>query len=172
VIRLPVNRILAWLIDWALILGWAAIVAAVSVPLYLAGVTSSWGNLELNLVAALVLVLPTTIVMAVQEAGPRQATIGKRARRLRVVEARTGGTVTFLRALTRNAVKVAVPWLIGHAAVYAIVGSSGDDTVPPWAVVLTVGSYVLPISYVVSLVVGGGRTPYDWLSGTKVVSVQ
>jgi len=42
--------------------------------------------------------------------------------------------------------------------------------VPVSVWLLTVVAYVLPIMYVVSLFVGQGRTPYDLISGTVVIS--
>jgi hypothetical protein len=64
---------------------------------------------------------------------------------------------------------VAVPWTIGHAAVYGIVASGGESTVPVQVWLLTAVAYVLPIAYVVTLFVGSGRTPYDRIAGTAVV---
>ena len=167
--RLPGNRLLAWLVDWVAILVWAALVAAVGVPLFLSGATRGIGTLTLNLISALLLVVPVTIALALQEGGRRHATIGKRVRCERVIDVKSGQGVTFWPALARNAVKVALPWLIGHAAVYAIVESSKAGSVSPGVWILTGAAYVLPIVYVVSLFVGSGRTPYDLVSGTRVV---
>jgi uncharacterized RDD family membrane protein YckC len=167
--RHPGNRLLAWVVDWACILVWVAITAAVGVPLFLAGVTRGLSIPALNVVATIILVLPVTVGLALLEASTRESTFGKRVRRLRVVDWRTGSRVPFGRTLLRNAVKVAIPWTLGHAAVYALV--AGDPDAPPtvgvW--VLTAVAYVLPIAYVVSLFVGDGRTPYDHLARTRVL---
>ena len=160
---------LAWLVDWVIILAWAALVAAIGIPLYLSGAIRALGSLELNLVSALVVVAPVTIALAVLESGRHHATFGKRVRQLHIVGAKAGAPVMFRRALVRNAMKIAVPWLIGHAAVYEIVESSVSGSVPAGVWILTASSYLLPIVYVVSLFVGSGRTPYDRLSGTRVV---
>src|SRR5688572_487935 len=112
------------MIDWLLILAWVGVTAAVGVPLYRAGVTAPMSPLTLNVVSALIVVVPTVVGLAWAEAGGRRATPGKRLRRLRVVDATTGGAVTLGRALWRNALKIGLPWTIGHAAVIALVNAS------------------------------------------------
>lgn len=157
------------LIDWFCILAWLAMTAAVGVPLYLGGATRPVGALASNLVAALVTVVPATVVLALLESSPREASLGKRTRHLRVADAVTGSRVSFRRSILRNTLKIGVPWTIGHAAVFAIFQASGSGSVPVSVWLLTVVAYVLPITYVVFLFVGQGRTPYDHISGTVVI---
>src|ERR1035437_4764232 len=90
------------LVDWFCILVWVAITAAVGVPLYLSGVTHSVGAVASNLVAALMMVLPTTVVLTLLGSSPREASIGKRTRHLRVVDAVTGSRVSFQRSILRK----------------------------------------------------------------------
>ena len=157
------------LVDWFCILVWVAITAAVGVPLYLSGVTHSVGAVASNLVAALMMVLPATVVLTLLESSAREASIGKRTRHLRVVDAVTGSRVSFQRSILRNTLKIGVPWTIGHAAVFSIVQAGGSVPVPVSVWLLTVVAYVLPIMYVAFLFVGQGRTPYDLISGTVVI---
>jgi uncharacterized RDD family membrane protein YckC len=163
----PFARLLAWLIDWLCVLGWVAVTAVVGVPLYLSGVTAAVGQVGLNVIATVVTVVPVVLWLSVSESS-RQATVGKRVRGLKVVDAATGAPVSFARALVRNTLKIGVPWLIGHAAAIAIVGASAEASVPPQVWVLTAVAYVLPLSYVVSLFIGSGRTPYDFVARTVV----
>jgi uncharacterized RDD family membrane protein YckC len=128
-----------------------------------------WARLTSNLVAALITVVPATVALSLLESSPREASIGKRTRYLRVVDAVTGSRVSFRRSILRNTLKIGVPWTIGHAAVFSIVQASGSGPVPLSVWFLTVVAYVLPIMYVVFLFVGKGRTPYDLLSGTVVI---
>ena len=165
---IPVNRLVAWLVDWLVILVWVAIVAAVGAPLYFAGITAPLTPGALNLVALVTLALPGTVAFAALESSSREASLGKRARHLRVVDSTTGQRVTFRRALVRNALKIGVPWSIGHAAAYGIVISSSTGAVPAGVVVVTALVYALPLLYVLCLFIGSGRTPYDRLSGTMV----
>lgn len=169
-VRHPWNRLFAWIIDWLAILVWVAVVAAVGIPLYLVGLIGTMPLLWLNLVAAVLLVVPVTLVLAKFESGAKEGSLGKRARRLKVVSARTGARLSFQQAIARNALKIALPWTIGHAAVYEIVTSSGNGVVPISVWILTAIAYVLPITYVVSLFFGTGRTPYDRLCRSIVVT--
>lgn len=171
--RHPGDRLLAVLIDWLFMCVWIGLVAAVTVPLFLVGATAALPPVAENAVAALVTVVPITIALAVMESGPRQSTPGKRARRLVVRDTRTGDALPFRRALLRNAVKIALPWIVGHAAVYAIVGASGgatgpDGSLPPGVEAVTAIAYVLPTIWLVTLLIGSGRTPYDMIAGAVV----
>lgn len=169
----PVNpeawrRIVAWLVDWLCFLVWLALVAAIGIPLYVAGMTGQWSVVTTNVVSALVTAVPLTIFLAVLESGKRQASVGKRVLGLKVVAAGDGGRLSFASALLRNALKVTVPWTIGHAAAIALVGST---TISSGLLTLTAAAYVLPLVYVVTLFVREGRTPYDRAGGARVVRV-
>ena len=155
--------------DWLCILVWVAITAAVGVPLFLTGVTSGLTFWALNVIASLILVVPVTLALAGLESSAREGSLGKRVRRLRVVDVATGDRVSFWRALARNIMKIAAPWMIGHAAVFGIVASSDASAVPTAVWIVTAVAYILPVTYLVSLFVGSGRTPYDWAAGTAVV---
>lgn len=162
------RRLVAWLIDWTCILAWVAITAAIGVPLHLAGMIAPTGYGALNLIAALVVVVPVVVGAAWFESRSVAATPGKRVMRLRVRT--TGGRPPFRIALLRNTLKIGVPWLIGHAAVFAIVASSGTtDPVPVWVWLLTGAAYLIPLIWIGSLFFAGGRTPYDRAIGTDVV---
>lgn len=167
-IRDPWNRLLAWVVDWFCILVWVAVIAAIGVPLYLAGITGGLTLVALNLVATVVLVVPVTLMLARLESSPREASIGKQLRHLVVVNSRTGQRVSFRRALARNTMKIAIPWTIGHAAVYGLVASSAAGSIPPAIWVGTAIAYVLPLTYIASLFVATGRTPYDRISRTTI----
>ena len=159
---------LAWVVDWLCILVWVAIVAAIGIPLYLAGMTGGLTVAAQNIIATLVVVVPVTLMLAWLESSVRKASISKRVRHLLVVNSRTGQRVSFRRALARNTMKIAVPWTIGHAAVYGIVASSAAGSIPPAVWAATGFAYALPLAYVASLFFGTGRTPYDRISGTTV----
>jgi len=170
VIRHPWKRLVAWLIDWVLVLAWAGITAAVGVPLYLSGATTGLGPIALNVISVVVLVAPVTVALAALESGRRQATVGKRLQRLVVTDAATGSRLSFRRALGRNVLKVALPWAVGHAAVFGMVATRAADAVPPAIWVLTALAYVVPVVYVVTLFVGEGETPYDRAARSHVAT--
>ncbi len=161
------RRVAAWLIDWLCISAWVGVTAAVGVPLNLAGVLRPEGMLLLNVVAALVIVLPVVLAAAVLESRSG-ATPGKRILRLEV--SGPVGRPTFGEALLRNVLKLGVPWLLGHAAVYAIVLTSSTQVpTPSWVWALTGAAYVLPVMYLITVFTGSGRTPYDRLARTQVL---
>jgi len=170
--RHPGDRLLAVLIDWLFMCVWIAVVSAVAVPLFLVGTLVRLPPVAANVVASLVLVVPITVALAVMEAGPRQSTPGKRARRLVVRDARTGDALPLRRALLRNALKIALPWTVAHAAVYAIAGGdSVGASASAGAPAALIASYVLPVAYLVTLCLGAGRTPYDRVAGAVVARV-
>lgn len=166
-VRHPWLRIVAWLIDWCCVTLWAGLLAAVCVPLYLAGTLHALPVLAANVLSAVVLVVPVTVVLAALESSRYGATIGKRVTRLRVATD-DGARIGLSRALARNGLKIAAPWLIGHAAVYAITGTSATHSVPGWLWALTATAYLLPVAWILSLFLGPGRTPYDRLTRTRV----
>jgi uncharacterized RDD family membrane protein YckC len=167
--RVALGRIAAWLIDWACILGWVAITLAIGLPLHCAGIIRLSDIVTQNVVAAIVVVVPVVLFAAAFESRGRAATPGKRALHLQVrSESRAPGIG---RALARNALKIGLPWLIGHATVFAILLSITDGQSPPAGIwILIVVTYALPLVYIVSLFVGDGRTPYDRLTRTRVTA--
>lgn len=162
------RRILAWMIDWSCILVWVAVTAAVGVPLYRAGVIARTGVVTSNVVGAALIVGPVVFWAAWFESRPNPATPGKRLLGLMVCAA--AGRPGLGKTLTRNALKIGLPWLVGHAAVFAIVDSdsaAGGTPIAVWG--LVVAAYLLPLTWIASLFVGAGRTPYDRVSGTRVI---
>jgi uncharacterized RDD family membrane protein YckC len=119
----------ALLIDWACALGWIAITFAIGVPLYSAGIILPSDMRTENVVAAIVLVAPIVFIAAAFESRGRDATPGKRALHLRVRSESSAPGIG--RAVARNALKIGLPWLIGHATVYAIVRSTAGGQTPP-----------------------------------------
>jgi uncharacterized RDD family membrane protein YckC len=122
----------------------------------------------LNGIGAAIIIAPVTLALAGFEASGKEGTPGKRVRRLAVVDVRTGARVSYPRSLGRNALKIALPWLIGHSAAFALAESGSTGTVSPAIWALTVFAYVIPLLYLIALFVGSGRTPYDRISGTVV----
>jgi len=160
------RRLVAFAIDWCCMLGWIAVVAAVGIPLYLAGAIQLTGAPAQNLIG-LSVVVPIVLAAAWCESRSRGATPGKLALGLRVV--RRNARASFPWALLRNTLKLGVPWIIGHIAVFALVDTSASGTSPAWVLWLLVAAYVLPVLWLVSLLLPGARTIYDRLTATDVV---
>ena len=161
--RLAGRRIVAWVIDWLIISVYAA--ALVPVGLLLARHSvhlSAWGW---NAVAFVILIVPVTVWLAAWES--RGATPGKRALRLRVRSARAQGT-GWRRALARNALKVALPWELGHTAAFLLAERAAGPATVALGVTSATLAYATAGTYVVSLFIRSGRTPYDRATATHV----
>jgi hypothetical protein len=163
------RRLVAFVIDWCCMLGWIAVVAAVGIPLYLAGAIQLTGALAQNLIG-LTVVVPIVLAAAWCESRSRAATPGKLALGLSVAhgDAQTRRSVSFPRALLRNTLKLGLPWIIAHVAVFALVDTAASAVTPAWAFWLLGAAYVLPLLWVASLLLPGARTIYDRLSSTEV----
>ncbi|MFG1825775.1 RDD family protein [Microbispora bryophytorum] len=160
------HRIAAWLIDWLRILVLPLLLVPVGVALYSAGLRLPVGLW--NVISFLLLIAPVTLWCARRESGRFQATPGKRARGLIVVDARSGRPVGFGRALLRNTAKIALPWELGHTVAYGFTTTARNPSEA--LMVLTIVVYVIMFAWLGALFLPSTRTPYDLLSGTRVVS--
>ena len=162
--RHPWRRLVAGAIDGCCIGAWVVLVAVVGIGVYL--LLGAHGRLaselQENLIAFVVTIAPVTLGMTLAERRGG-ATVGKRVAGIRIVRASDGARPSFPRLLGRNCLKFGVPWTIAHAAVFALVDSSAAGSPAPWVLVVLLLAYVLPVLYVASLFIGGGRTPYDRL---------
>jgi uncharacterized RDD family membrane protein YckC len=159
--------VLAALLDLLLVLAWVTVLAAIGALLWTVGAAGALDPVAGNVVGFVTLVAPVTVVAARLESG--RGTPGKRARRLRVVGV-DGSAPGFGRALLRNALKIALPWELGHTVVFALFGT----TTAPGAgvVVLIAATYVLPLAYLATLVIPPRRALYDRIAGTAVVRAE
>lgn len=161
----PRQRLLAGLIDVSLMAAWSVFAGGVVWLASATGVPPGLGLLGYNLLGLLLVVLPVTLALTALEAGVYEATPGKLRVGLRVRVAATGARIGHVRSLARNLLKLGLPWTLAQLAMLALV------TVPtPDAAVGVLIAVVVPASYLVSLFVGSGRTPYDWLTGTMVIA--
>lgn len=81
-----------------------------------------------------------------------------------------GGPIGFGRALLRNTAKIALPWELGHTVAYGFATAAPNP--PGSLLVLTIIVYVIMFAWLGALFLPSGRTPYDLLSGTRVVRPQ
>jgi uncharacterized RDD family membrane protein YckC len=161
------RRLFAALIDYCVVVGWLAVVAAVFVPLYLAGVRP-WGD-HVDLVAFTASVFPVWLYLTVTEAGRAHATWGKRRAGLRVTGP-AGAPVGPARAAVRNAVKL-LPWELAHLGVASLLaGGEAATLVSPAAAWLPLtASYVLVgITLAMMLVRRDRAALHDLAAGTRV----
>jgi uncharacterized RDD family membrane protein YckC len=170
-------RLLALLVDYALILAYLAVLVLVALGTYaLTGRLYDWlalGTAGAELLGFIVLVLPVGLYLYLCEASARQATAGKRLLRLRVVDASTGGRLSKPRVLVRTVVKL-LPWEVAHFMVWQTVAftATGAADFPAWLSVGLVVANVLPLIYIgMVLLQKDRRGPHDLVARSKVIRV-
>nr|WP_300145753.1 RDD family protein [Propionicimonas sp.] len=161
------RRILAGLMDAGLMLAWALLVGGVVWVMLFAGALRGVGMLGLNLVGIAVVVLPATIALTSLEAGRYEATPGKLTYGLRVRRDPDGARISWGRSLLRNLLKLGLPWTLGHLAVITAMVAGG-----PAAWLGAAIGVAVPVAYVVSMFSADGRTLYDHLAGTMVITTR
>jgi uncharacterized RDD family membrane protein YckC len=155
------RRLMAGLIDVALVLAWAIVVTGIFFAASWLGWTNGLNAALLQVILGSCVGIPALGVFAVWEAGPRQGTLGKRYYGLRIVDA-DGGRVNLGRALLRNLLKIVLPMLFLHLASLSLLAPGVDS----W--ILSIIALALPGSYLAGLFIGSGRTPYDLVANTQV----
>ena len=156
----------ATVIDVVCMLPWIGVVAAAGAVLWTSGFTRTFDVGAANIVGFVTLIVPITIAASGFEGSTRHATPGKRMLRLRV-DRWSGGGAGFVRSLLRNSVKYAIPWELGHTAVFALYGSTAEPS--PSTVVVLVLAYCIPLLSLLLLLVNGASL-HDRIAGTRVVT--
>jgi uncharacterized RDD family membrane protein YckC len=159
------RRVVAWCLDWLILSVYAAALIPVGVL-----VLSRWDFSPLagNAIGFVLLVVPATVWVAAWEQGPRGATPGKRLLRLRVRDD-AGARLGWKGSLARNALKVALPWELGHTAAFTLADPHASGAAVACGLSGGVAACLIAVTYVITLFLGTGRTPYDHASGAHVV---
>lgn len=163
-----VRRLLAFFIDWLLIVAWGALVLG-AVLLLFGGVpprpAGPWG---MQLVSFGLMTVPVVLYFALAESSAWQASVGKHLLGLRVVGA-SGARAPFPHTLLRNGIRF-VPWMLGHTV--ALQAAFSTRTTPPaWVYVPMLLSAVGVVWWLISILLFV-RTPYDVLSRTCVTRMR
>jgi uncharacterized RDD family membrane protein YckC len=161
------RRALASVGDLGVIAGWIGVLSLVGRVAGPAAARDRSGvpmpAVDLGIFAATV--LPVGCYLAATEAGPRQASLGKRWQGLRVTTA-DGGRPGAGRVLVRTAVKL-LPWQLGHLAVTRMI-IRNDRSPAVWAVD-GLSNVLAVVSLVTAVRDAAGRAPHDRIAGTRVV---
>ena len=152
------RRIAAWGIDWLTISLYAG--ALVPVGLWLNQGSVQLSPMAWNAVSFVVLIAPVTVWLTAWEANRGSATPGKRFLGLRV-RTLDGGRLTWRRALMRNALKIALPWELGHTAAFLLADPGIGRSLGLIGVACGLAACALAAVYIATLFIGQGRTPYD-----------
>ena len=159
-------RVVATVVDVVCMVPWIGVVAAAGAVLWSSGFTRSFDAGAANVVGFVTLIVPITIAASGFEGSARHATPGKRLLRFRV-DRWSGGGAGFVRSLLRNGIKYAIPWELGHTAVFALFGSTTAPT--PETVVVLIGAYGIPLLSLALLLVNG-MSLHDRIAGTRVAT--
>jgi uncharacterized RDD family membrane protein YckC len=168
----PWSRLAAAFVDALLVLIWTVIVLVIVLGLVTSGNTAVDDPLVVNVLVLVVAIVPVVAVFAGMESG--KGTVGKRLFRFRVVDAKTRKPLGFARALVRNVLKIAVPWIVGQLAVVVLFGSSlsaATTLSSDHALLAAAISAVLPVVYLVSVSFGRGWSLYDRVADSAVLKL-
>lgn len=159
------RRLAAFILDILVFYLWVGILTAVS----LLGASRLMPN---GFLAQQVLFDALTLVPLILAQGWQESrfakTIGKRAMGI-VVKARDGAMLPLGTSLVRNAVKIGLPWFFGHvAAAWGI--SNVTDTTPWWVWGSVTIAYAIVAWWVIGVFSAQGRTMYDRITGSQVIS--
>jgi uncharacterized RDD family membrane protein YckC len=167
------RRAAAFALDYLLIVAYLAALGVVGSVLTFGPARDQWQQLvstpgRMDLVAFSTAVLPVILYFTLLEGSARGATWGKWRMRLRVVRV-GGGRLGRRRAFVRAGLKF-VPWQLAHTCLVHIPGWPAEPQEPPlWVLLGMVLVWLLIGLYIVTAVVPGRRTPYDWVAGSQVV---
>lgn len=162
--RLVVRRLLAFTLDWLVVLLWGGVLFGVVAVATAGDLPQPAGAWQAQGMGFLVMTLPVTLYFAVSEASPARASLGKWAVGL-VVLREAGGRVSFGTSLARNAIKF-LPWELGHTVAHQA-AFSGDRGLEAWVWGLLVLSCSVPCWWLIAMFVTG-NAPYDHWTKVRV----
>jgi uncharacterized RDD family membrane protein YckC len=169
------RRLAAFGLDYLLIAGYLVVLGAVGTALTLGPLGEWWraltsSPLRMDAIAFLTSILPVIVYFALLDGGARGATWGKRRMRIRV-SSEGGGPLGAGRALVRSVVKF-LPWQLAHTSLLHIPGWPTEPRQPPiWVIVGMATVWAIVGIYIVTaLARADGRSLYDLVAGSRVVS--
>ncbi len=143
---IAIRRVVAFMLDWLVILVWAGMLFE-----------SSWQSLEetpgrpstpwvTQAIGFVSLTLPVVLYFSISESSGHKATFGKRALGLTVIGV-AGGIVSFGRSLARSSIKF-IPWEFGHIVANQA-AFSGDAELPTWVYGPMAVAFLVPLWWLV-----------------------
>lgn len=159
------KRILAWLIDWILILVYVCILFGTMMALASSGVLKleSVHPFKGQLIGFFSLTLPVVLYYILFEASARHATPGKRVMKIEV----TANSLRTSQIILRNIMKF-LPWEFAHAGILWINYIQTPET-PLWIWFLLITPQVMVVAYMMSMIATkGSGSLYDKMAGTRV----
>ncbi len=165
--HLAVKRLLAFLIDYALVVMYAILLLGVTMLVLQGNAPKTPSPIQGQLIGFATLTLPVFLYFFLSEQGKHKGTLGKRWLKIYVVT--TSSDSNFKPVFLRNLLKF-LPWELAHTGVHWMVYYTELGTTPPlWVWVVLIVPQVVVVSYSISLLMYKGvGSFYDQLAGTSV----
>lgn len=160
-----VRRIMAFGVDWLIILVWAGLLFGMVVAVSSGEPSRPSNPWVAQAIGFSSMTVPVVLYFAILESSGLQATLGKRLLGLKVKFGQTT-RAPFGTAIVRNAVKF-IPWEFGHLVANQT-ALSGNATIPIWIYGAMAASFSIPVWWLGSMF-SSGLTPYDRLTSTEVI---
>lgn len=159
---LSLKRILAFIIDYLIILTYAALLLGATLWLT---EPKLMHPLKAQVIGFISLTIPVFLYSYLLERSTYRGTLGKRLMRISVQYKKP------VDIAQRNILKY-IPWEIGHAGAHWLVYFSlSEMEIPLWNWGLVYFSQLIGLVYFISLFrAKGSKTLYDFLAGTRLVS--
>lgn len=164
------HRILACIIDYGIIAGYATLLFLVA-NLFFSLFEWKPGNNPIigQLIGFLTLTFPVVTYSYLTEKSIWRGTVGKKLQKLIVL---TDPNKSAKNILLRNILKY-LPWELAHTGVHWIIFyTSNGIEVPLWTWIILILPQIVSVVYLISIVISKGRSSvYDNISKTKIVSL-
>ncbi|MHC5065249.1 MAG: RDD family protein [Planctomycetota bacterium] len=164
--KLAISRILAFSIDWLVIIAYGTLLFLLQRYVYTPDPDLFVGVWRAQGMYFCIITLPVILYFTFCESSGMQASLGKLAMGLKVVGI-DGQRITLGRAFGRNLGKF-FAWELGHLAVNHFV-QLADQELPVWVFVVSGLAQLIVVLFVIQLFLTG-RTVYDYLADTWVDS--
>ena len=161
------NRILAAIIDYGIIAGYALLLFfTTTIFLSTTSIDTRTNPLIGQFINLITLTLPVVAYAYFTEKSAWKGTVGKRYRKLKVVTAQNTSNKSIL---VRNLLKY-LPWELAHTGVHwSVYFSSNNVETPIWAWIFLVVPQFIAIVYCISIVLSKGHSStYDHISNTRI----
>jgi len=163
------KRILAYVIDYLLIMLYAVLLFLISYSIH--SVNGSTlevqGPVEGNITSFITLTLPVFLYFYFYESSKKQGTFGKQLQKIKVKN--NSKKNVFIRVFMK-----VLPWEIAHFGIhYSVYYDSQNLEVPLWNWVVNITPQIVVIIYLISIVMSKGKSSvYDKIANTSISHVE
>ncbi len=161
------KRIIAWIIDYGIIAGYAIVLFGLTaVFLQTTGFEPIINPYIAQLIGFATLTLPVVLYSFLTEKSSWEGTVGKKLQNISVLTDRNSRA---RNVLFRNLLKY-LPWELAHTGVHwSVYYTSNNMEIPTWTWIMLILPQLLVIVYFISVVVSKGQSSaYDYLANTGI----